>query len=158
MVNPKGQGKKAAETKEDNTAEQAPVVEKAPAAEPVGRNPLDEVMGQAQRAYSAYMDATREVSRIYRENEIQVGEAYMRVVQQANEACEATIREATRDREQAETKAREAYQRAMEEAETKAQQRISDALKAREEEILKAWELREDTVSQAWEIYSKVVR
>ena len=36
--------------------------------------PLDEVLGQAQKAYAAYMEAEREVARIYRENEQQVAD------------------------------------------------------------------------------------
>ena len=154
MVNSKGQTKKPGETKVD----EKPVEEEPEVTAQVTTNPLDEVLGQAQKAYSAYMDATREVSRIYRENEIQVGEAYMRAVQQATAICDSTIKQATKDRELAEKKARETYEKALEEAEKKSEETVADALKTREEDIAKAWELREETVAQAWDIYSKVVR
>jgi tryptophan synthase beta subunit len=94
LANPKGQANKAGEVKDEEVVAETP----AESAQ-VATSPLDEVLGQAQRAYSAYMDATREVSRIYRENEIQVGEAYLRVVQQANEACESAIKQANKNRE-----------------------------------------------------------
>jgi hypothetical protein len=173
VANPKGQSKKTAvkDKKEAPVVEETPEVkeeiqeetkeeikEEATVEEQIVRNPLDGVMGQAQRAYSAYMAATREVSRIYRENEIQVGEAYMRAVQQANETWESILKDAAADLAEAQQQAREANHRALAEAENSSREKTDAAIKEREETIAKAWELREETVAQAWEIYSKVVR
>jgi hypothetical protein len=152
VVNPKGQAKKTEEQAEISTEQEEPQ------AEAVVKNPLDEVLSQAQRAYTAYMDATREVSRIYRENEIQIGDAYVKAAQEANQACEASVKQAEKAREQAEKRARDAYQRALENAEKTAEEAIAQALKTREEDIAKAWGKREETVAQAWDIYTKVVR
>jgi hypothetical protein len=42
---------------------------------------LDEVMGQAEKAYAAYMEAERHVAMAYHENEMQVAKAYERAEQ-----------------------------------------------------------------------------
>jgi hypothetical protein len=128
-VNPKAVNKKAQKQIEETLpVEEEPVeeepVEEVSVEERPAMRPLDEVLGQAQKAYAAYMDATREVSRIYRENEIQVAEAYRRAEQQANEACEENIKQALKDREGAESRAQDAYREAMAEAERESSESV----------------------------------
>ena len=131
MVNPKGQGRKASKEvgglavqRPDEAKGQG---EQSPGEEPMVK-PLDEVMGQAEKAYAAYMEAERQVARIYKSNEVQVANAYRKAEEQANRACEEGVRQAleARDeaieqasevREEAERQAREAYQKAREQAE-----------------------------------------
>jgi len=158
VVNPKGQAKKTEEVTEEQAVTAPEQEETQAGAGEAVRNPLDEVLTQAQKAYTAYMDATREVSRIYRENEINVGETYMKAAQQANQACEDSIKQAEKAREQAEKRAGDAYQKALDQAVKNAEEAIAQALKTRDEEIAKAWQSRGETVAQAWDIYSKVVR
>jgi hypothetical protein len=97
-MDPKGQA-----TKNDREAEepavsvaeelQEQVEQSSVQAEESAIKPLDEVLGQAEKAYAAYMEAERQVARIYKENEQQVANAYRRTEQQTNQACEKSISE-----------------------------------------------------------------
>ena len=78
MTNPRAQAKKSEGQADEKPAKSEEEVKKqiggahAEAEQPV--KPLDEVLGQAQKAYSAYQEAEREVARMYRRNEQQVSE------------------------------------------------------------------------------------
>lgn len=115
---------------------------------------LDKILGQAQKAYAAYMDATREVSRIYRENEMQVAEAYRRTKQRANAAFEEDIKQALKARAEKEHDARKAYQEAREQAEKNAAEAIAMAIKTRDEVITKSWDNQKVILEKVWKKYT----
>jgi len=72
VVNPKTQAKKSEAQAEEKAAKPEEETKKSGAraeAEQPPVRPLDEVLGQAQKAYSAYQEAEREVARMYRRNE-----------------------------------------------------------------------------------------
>ena len=135
--------------------------------------PLSDVLGKAQKAYSAYLEAQREVAKAYKVNELQLERGYKETAQKADRDCENAINVALRAREeaerraeevfakvvaqarQAEKEAEEVYQRALEQSRTECESSVNEAMKIRDAAIDNAWELRTRTVDRAWMIFLK---
>ena len=140
---------------------------------PLQMGPLSDVLGKAQRAYSAYLEAQKEVAKAYKVNELQLERAYREAERHADEECQNTIAELLADREESEQQAEETFRNAVEQArqmEKDAQEaysqtldqvrenceaNVNEALKTRDAANAKAWELRSRTVDRAWAIFLK---
>ena len=90
-------------------------------------DPLTELLGRAQSAYAAYMEAEKEVARAYKARERQVERSYKEAEQQANSACEAATEQALRVREKAEQQAEETCKKAKEKAMDVYQENVGQA-------------------------------
>jgi PAS domain S-box-containing protein len=113
-----------------------------------------DVLEQAQKAYTAYMDATRAVSRIYRENEEYVDAAYEKAINNANDEFNKLISQALMSLKETLRKAPLVYRQAIDTYEDNYKQ----ALTTHNDAVNKSWLTRLETMKQAWDIYSKVVR
>jgi hypothetical protein len=164
MVDVKTQTKKQEKAEKEETANVLDEVEEQLKESPVEMEtspttkPLHDVLGQAEKAYAAYMDAEKQVSMIYRENESQLAAAYRKAEEQATLHCEENIRQAIKVRDEAEQKARATYLQLKEQAEKTCEETIARVLVSRNETISKAWEIHQESMEQAWTIYSRVIR
>ena len=134
-----------------DTEEQA-VISTTEASEPVA-DPLAELLGRAERAYAAFLEAQREVARAYKGQEKQAEAAYRKAEQRANEACEAAMEQVLKARLQAEQGAEEAYRRARDEAAAVYQESVRQVLRDRKETMEQAWETSKQAVEQSWKIF-----
>ena len=62
-------------------------VELAPEVSKTAADPLDEVLSQAEMAYTAYLEAQRKVALAYKHRERQEEKTYKEIERQANKAC-----------------------------------------------------------------------
>ena len=130
------------------------------------RGPLDEILSQAEKAYTAYMEAERRVAQAYHENEIQVAKAYKQAEQQAQRTFDEAVGEAQRVREEAIAKAlnaretalemaEKAFREAKEQADKTCDEIITQALKARNDRMAKAWDTHQQAMLDAWKIFTR---
>ncbi len=75
--------------------------------------PLDDVLGRAERAYSAYMGAKKEVANVYRENELHEESIYKAREQQAKSARDENIRRIFIDYGGASEQSKKVYEEAL---------------------------------------------
>ena len=133
------------------------------------RNGLEEVMSQADKAYSAYIIAQQEVARSYHENEIHVVGAYQRAQNKAYRSFDTAVAKAAKERDETLIWATEAREKAIQQvevtfketkdkAESTYDAAVSRALQERDSDLEQASKLRDETIEQAWLIYSKVTR
>jgi len=115
--------------------------------------PLDKVLGQAEKAYKAYMEASKKVSNIYKENEYWLDEAYKEAERTENEAFDQSIAQASKTRDEALQEDPLSYQQAIDTYDDA----VKQAVAKRKDNIYKFWNVRLETMKQAWDIYSKVV-
>ena len=99
-------------------------------------NPLDELVGHAEMAYAAYLEAERQVIRAYRDNELQLSKAHRKAEQQAQSIYDAAVAEALKAREEALAQAMKAHDKALEKAEAALIKDKEDADSACQESIL----------------------
>ncbi len=133
--------------------------------------PLSDVLGKAQKAYSAYLEAQKEVAKAYKVNELQLERSYREAQRIAEKACQDAINEALNEREedehnaeellrktidqarQMEKEAEESYSKMIDQSRENCEANVSEALQTRDETVNKAWELRSRTVDRAWTIF-----
>ena len=72
-------------------------------------DPLAELLGRAQTAYAAYMQAQKEVATAYKDREQQIVKVYKDAEQQANKTYEQAMERALKAREMAEQQAEDRY-------------------------------------------------
>lgn len=114
-------------TKEEGKAKKAP--EKAEQAVDL----LGETQQRAAAAYTAYVEAQRQLEEAYKEQERRAEMAYIEAVEKARKACEESI-----------ARARKIYEES-----------IERALRACDEAELKAREARNETMERTWTIFTK---
>lgn len=90
---------------------ETPATAAEPAAAPVEAvpklsKPLDEVLGRAERAYLAYMEAQKEVGQAYRENEVQAEGTLRQSEEDARNSSNGIIHQALSTRDEAVESAR----------------------------------------------------
>jgi hypothetical protein len=160
MTNPKGQDKKITvgapipEAETDAVVE--PVVEVTTAPNDVlaaAKGSLDNVLAQAERAYSAYMEAQKEVARAYKENEQQIETSYKQAERKANDAFQRKADQLAKVRDEAIVEADSECRLAKEAALRNYEEKVKDALTGRSEDIDQAWQDRKDTVELAWKMF-----
>jgi hypothetical protein len=117
--------------------------------------PLEEILGRAEKAYTAYIDAQKEVGRAYKRNEVQFDRSFAASGEKANASCTEAIQKAARDREMAEKAAEEAMRKAVEQAKTAYEATVQQALKARDEAVSNAWNARKQAIDSAWKVFGK---
>lgn len=120
-----------------------------------GVEPLEEILRRAEKAYTDYIEAQKEVARAYKRNEVQFDKAFIAAGDRANAAYAEALQKAAREREMAEKAAEEAYRKALEQAKQTYQSSIQQALKARDEAILQAWNARKQAIDTAWKVFGK---
>lgn len=108
-----------------------------------GVEPLDEIRQRAVSAYTAYVEAERQVEKAYKEQELQAEQNYNESKQKARKICEESIAQTLRIRDEAEQRATKACEGS-----------IAQALKIREEAEQKAWEVRNEVVERTWVIFT----
>ncbi len=139
----------------------------------VQMGPLSEVLGKAQKAYSSYLDAQKEVAKAYKVNEIQLEKGYKEAEYQANRVYEDTIVRIMEVRQEAELQAEESHNQSIEQAmqvlhdaeaaytaelqhiKGNSEASMKESLKVRNDAVQKAWELRSRTIDRSWEIFLK---
>ncbi len=135
--------------------------------------PLSDVLGKAQRAYVAYLEAQKEVAKAYKVNEIQLEKAFREAERIADKACQEAIAELIADRQDSEQRAEQKlwntvdqarqmeqdaeaeYKQTMDQVRTELQECINEAMRTRDDAIARAWEMRSKTVDRAWAIFLK---
>ena len=80
------------------------------------KSPLDEIVGYAERAYAAHIEAERQLARAYRDNEVQVAATHRGTEQQAQITCDNAAAAALKVWEEAIAKATKAYEKVVLEA------------------------------------------
>ena len=94
---------------------------------------LDETQQRAAAAYTAYVEAQRQLEGAYKEQERQAERVYSEAVEQAGKACEESI-----------TRARKVYEGG-----------IAQALRTRDEIERKAREAHNEAMERTWAIFTK---
>jgi len=94
---------------------------------------LGETQQRAAAAYTAYVEAQRQLEEAYKEQERQAEMAYIEAVEKAGKACEESI-----------ARARKIYEES-----------TAQALRTRDEAELKAREARSETMERTWAIFTK---
>jgi len=122
---------------------------------PPAVEPLEEILGRAEKAYTAYIDAQKEVARAYKRNEVQFDKAFITAGDRANAVYTEALQKAAREREMAEKAAEDAYRKAMEQAKSTYESNAQQALKARDEAVLQAWNARKQAIDVAWKVFGK---
>jgi len=117
--------------------------------------PLEEILGRAEKAYTAYIDAQKEVARAYKRNEVQFDKAFVAAGDRASAAYAEALQKAARERGLTEKAAEDAYRKALEQAKTAYESSVQQALKARDEAILQAWNARKQAIDVAWKVFGK---
>ena len=117
--------------------------------------PLADVLGRAESAYAAYMDAQRQVARAYKENEQQIEIAYEKVVQQTIRDCDKIIDKALKSRKEAEQQADEAYNKAKEEIRVAYEENVRQALKVHNDKIEPEYDVYREVMDKSWQLITK---
>jgi galactokinase/mevalonate kinase-like predicted kinase len=117
------------------------------------RDPLDELMSQAQAAYVSYLQAQKKVASAYQERQRQVEKSYKAIEDRASKICAEAIEKATRALEKADQEAEEAYQKAKARAEQTYQDGVNESLRIREETIENAWEESKRNSDRIWKMF-----
>jgi len=124
-------------------------------AEPQNSKPFDEFLGRAQKAYSAYLDAQKEIWVAYRETEQQTEETYIKAEAGAYAVLNSTLETAAQTQKLAEKQAEDAYQAAKEQARMAYEQVSQQAMNEFNSTVKQAWEKRKAALAQAWSIFIK---
>jgi len=117
--------------------------------------PLEEILSRAEKAYTAYIEAQKEVARAYKRNEVQFDRAFVAASDRANAVYAEALQRAAREREMAEKAAEDAYRKALEQAKSAYESSVQQALKARDEAVLQAWNARKQAIDVAWKVFGK---
>ena len=94
---------------------------------------LDETQRRAAAAYTAYIEAQRQLEEAYKGQEGQADKTYNEAVEQSRKSCEESM-----------TRARKAYEES-----------IARALRTRDEAELKAQEARNEAMERTWAVFIK---
>ena len=116
---------------------------------------LADVLAQAERAYTAHLEAQKEVMRAYKENEWQLDEMLKRAEEKANLDYEAAVEETSRAFQTAEAESEAAYRSAKEMAKQTHDARLKEAMRMRSEALERAKSEHDKTMEQAWIIFAR---
>jgi len=94
---------------------------------------LNETQQRAAAAYTAYLEAQRQLEEAYKEQERQANNVYNEVVEQARKSCEESI-----------TQARKAFESS-----------VTRSLRINDETELKARESHHETLERTWAVFIK---
>jgi len=94
---------------------------------------LSETQQRAAAAYTAYLEAQRQLGEAYKEQERQANKAYNEVVEQARKSCDESI-----------TQARKAFESS-----------VTRSLRISEEAELRARESRNEVLERTWAVFIK---
>jgi len=144
MADPKEQDVVANEEEAGQPPQKGAKKAKQQTAAPSPVLPLDEIQQRASMAYTAYLEAQRQVEDAYKDQEQQTGRAYQQAKEQARKAYGESIAQALRTREEAEERARKVYEES-----------AAQALRNLEEAEQKAWEAHNEAMEQTWLVFTK---
>jgi len=115
---------------------------------------IGEVMSEAERAYTAFMNAERQVAKAYHDNEIQVDLAYKRAESAAMKYFDISLAQAKEvlDKDLQKSPELQSYQQSIDNY----HKSIIQALATYKGSLDKAWKVRSETIEKAWDIYSKI--
>ena len=116
-------------------------------------NPITEVLARAEKAYTSYIEAQREVATAYRLHEEAAERAYKEAERLANSACEESIEEALRSRQKAEKQAEQIYMKALENTAVVYEGSLKQALQVRDEAIAQAWKANKEVTRKSWGVF-----
>ena len=117
--------------------------------------PYDEFLGRAQKAYSAYLDAQKDIWVAYRETEQQTEGDFIKAETAAYAALDASLNMSVQTQKATEKQAEEAYLRAKEQSKVAYEQSAQQAMELFNSAIKQAWEMRKSALEQAWSIFVK---
>lgn len=117
------------------------------------KDPLNELMNQAQAAYGSYLQAQRKVATAYQHAQYEGEKAYKETEAQAANLCAETMEKALQAREKAEREAEEQYKETRGRAGQAYQDSATEALRVRKETVEKAWEATKGNSDKIWTIF-----
>jgi hypothetical protein len=135
--------------------EQAGPKEVPPSPEAKSGKPYDEFLGRAQKAYSAYLDAQKEIWVAYGETEQKTEEDYIRIEANAYAVLNKALGVAVQNQKATEKQAEEIYLKAKEQSKAVYDQSVQQAMNEFNSAIKQAWEQRKTTLAQARSIFVK---
>jgi hypothetical protein len=124
-------------------------------AEPKGNKPYDEFLGRAQKAYSAYLDAQKDIWVAYGETEQKTEEDFIKSQTNAYAVLNKTLGVAVQSQKATEKQAEEIYQKAKEQSKVVYDQNVQQAMNEFNSAVKQAWEQRKATLAQARGIFVK---
>ena len=116
-------------------------------------NPLEDLLSQAQMAYSSYIGAKQKVAFAYKQREEEEVRNFKEVEAKSHFAYDEALARAVKNRAAAEEGARRAYDDAMAKAAQAYQQETADALKLCRDTISQQWQTGRELIEQVWRIY-----
>jgi len=126
-----------------------------PPAEAKPGKPYDEFLGRAQKAYSAYLDAQKDIWVAYRETEQKTDEDLTKIEANAFALLSKALSLAAQNQKTAEKQAEEIYLRAKEQSKAAYDQSVQQAMNDFNTAVKQAFEQRKTTLSEAWAIFAK---
>lgn len=132
-----------------------PIPEAVEEASAVVEGGFDEFLSRAQKAYTAYIDAQKEMWVAYRATERRAEDEYVRAEKSAGALRDGLLEQALSQREKAERESEEAYARAKELSKNDYEGSVKQALSTYTKNIEQAWALRAQALEQAWKIFIK---
>lgn len=122
------------------------------------RDPLDELMSQAQAAYMSYLQAQRKVAVAYQERHRRVEESFKEIEEHAAKICAVAIEKAARALEKAEQEAEEACKKAKMSATQGYQDGMNESLRIRRETVEQAWEEARRNSERIWKVFQGEIK
>ncbi|MBI2868237.1 MAG: hypothetical protein HYX96_00220 [Chloroflexi bacterium] len=152
------EGEKAVmETQEPVVAATEPAMEtrEAEATPSPNGGGFEEFLTRAQNAYTAYVEAQKEMWKAYRATEQRAEDGYVQAEHGAAASRNNKLEQLLRIRESAEKEAEEIYIKSRDLARIAYEEGVRQTLSSYTREIEQAWGNRELALSQAWKIFMK---
>ena len=122
------------------------------------RDPLDELMNQAQAAYESYLQAQRKVAVAYQERQRRVEESFKEIEEHAAKMCAVAMEKAARALEKTEQEAEETYKKAKVGATQVCQDNLNEALRIRRETVEQAWGEARRNSERIWKVFQGEIK